>query len=98
MEYKNIIDFLFNKKEDEELFYLEDAEREKLKDKSSIIFDEIINFIDVQVHPKCREKLKELLHKYDDVETEYLRKECELLYKNGVSDGIQLILYGLSMK
>ena len=52
MNYKDIINFLFNKKEDEELFDLEDQERERCKNKSSIVYDEIIKFIDSRVHPK----------------------------------------------
>ena len=45
MNYKDIINFLFNKKEDEELFDLEDSKREMFKNKSSIAYDEIIKFI-----------------------------------------------------
>lgn len=98
MEYKDIIDFLFNKKEDEGLFYLEDTQREKLSKETIAISDEIIDFINKKVHPKCRKKLLNLLSKYDDAETSQVSKEYELFYKNGVSDGIKLILYGISMK
>lgn len=98
MNYKDIINFLFNKKEDEELFDLEDSKREMFKNKSSIAYDEIIKFIDLKVHPKSRNKLKDLLSKYDDVECEYLRKENELLYRNGIADGVKFIMTALSMK
>ena len=98
MNYKDIINFLFNKKEDEELFDLEDSKREMFKNKSSIAYDEIIKFIDLRVHPKSRNKLKDLLSKYDDVECEYLRKENELLYRNGIADGVKFIITVLSTK
>lgn len=98
MDYKDIINFLFNKKEDEEFFDLEDDEREKLKEKSGMAYDEIIKFIDSRVHPKSRNKLKKLLFKYDDAECAYLRKENELLYRNGVADGVKFIITALTIK
>lgn len=98
MNYRDIINFVFNKKEDEELFDLEDSEREKLKEKSGIVYDEIIKFIDSRVHPKSRNKLKRLLLKYDEVECGYLRKENELLYRNGVADGVKFIITALTIK
>ena len=88
MKYKDIVDFIFNKKEDEELFALEDAELERLKDKSVITYNDIIELIDKKVHPKCREKLKNLLLKYENQECAYLRKQNELLYRNGVADSV----------
>lgn len=96
MPYKDIVDFLYNKKEDEELFNLEDAEREEIKKKSSKMYEKIISFIDSRVHPKSRKELENLLLEYDNAECEYLRKEMKLLYKNGFCDGIKLIVYGLS--
>ncbi len=98
MNYRDIINFVFNKKEDEELFDLEDLERERCKNKSSLAYDEIIKFIDTRVHPKSRNKLKNLLSKYNDVECEYLCKENELLYRNGVADGVKFIITALTIK
>lgn len=98
MDYKDIINFLFNKKEDEELFDLEDSEREKFKNSSEMAYDELIKFIDSRVHPKSRNKLKHLLLKYDEVECGYLRKENELLYRNGVADGVKFIITALTIK
>lgn len=98
MDYNDIINFLFNKKEDEELFDLENVEREKLKGKSGIVYDEIIKFIDSRVHPKSRNRLKNLLLKYDDAECACWRKENELLYRNGVADGVKFIITALTIK
>ena len=60
MKYKDIIDFLFNKKEEEGLFYLEDTEMEKLKKETITISHEIFELINKKVHPKCRKKLLNL--------------------------------------
>lgn len=98
MNYRDIINFVFNKKEDEELFDLEDSEREKLKNSSEMVYDELIKFIDSRVHPKSRNKLKHLLLKYDDAECACWRKENELLYRNGVADGVKFIITALTIK
>lgn len=98
MEYKDIIDFLFNKKEDEELFCLEDEELKSLDHKVDIADKELYKFIDSKVHPKLRKKLKHLLLEYSNAMCVYLRQENALFYKNGVSDGIKLIMVGLSLK
>lgn len=98
MNYRDIINFVFNKKEDEELFDLEDSEREKFKNSSEMVYDELIKFIDSRVHPKSRNKLKHLLLKYDEVECGYLRKENELFYRNGVADGVKFIITALTIK
>ena len=98
MNYRDIINFVFNNKEDEELFDLEDSEREKFKNSSEMVYDELIKFIDSRVHPKSRNKLKHLLLKYDEVECGYLRKENELFYRNGVADGVKFIITALTIK
>ena len=98
MKYKDIIEFLFNKKEEEGLFYLEDTEMEKLKKETITISHEIFELINKKVHPKCRKKLLNLLNKYDDAETLQVSKENELFYKNGVADGVKFILTALSIR
>lgn len=98
MENKNIINFLFNKKEDDELFDLDDAELETLNNKSDKSSKEINNFIDTKVHPKCRKKLKKLIFQYNQNLGAVLHRENELFYENGFSDCLKFILTALLLK
>lgn len=98
MNYKDIINFLFNKKQDDELVDLDDLEREECKNKLIGAYNEIIKFIDSRIHPKSRNILKNLLSRYYDIECKYLHKENELLNSNGVADGVKFIRIALIMK
>ena len=59
---------------------------------------ELSKFIDSKLHPKLRKKLKHLLLEYSNAMCVYLMQENALFYRNGVSDGIKLIMVGLSLK
>ena len=98
MENKNIINFLFNKKEDEQLFNLDDAELETLNNKSDTSSKAINNFIDTKVHPKCRKQLKKLIFQYNTNLGASLHRENELFYENGFSDCLKFILTALLVK
>lgn len=96
MEYKDIIDFLFNKKEDEELLNLDDEELKNLDNKITICDTEITKFIDSKVDSQCRKQLKRLILEYSNSMCNYFHKENELLYHNGFSDGVEIIIKALS--
>lgn len=98
MDYKDIIDYLFDKKNEEELLDLDDAELKVLNHTIIKVNDEITKFIDRKVHPKSRKKLKKLIFKYSNSIFSYLHKENELIYKNGVADGVKFIITVLSTK
>lgn len=98
MENDDIIDLLFEKKGDEDLFVLEDKELNKLNNKVEMSNKEMLKFIDARVHPKSRDKLKELITEYSNANYDYLHRENQLFYRNGISDGIELILISLSQK
>jgi hypothetical protein len=98
MENKNIIDFLFDKKEEDNLFSLDDIELDTLKNKVEIVENEILKFIDKRVHPKSRKKLRRLLLNYNNAIFISAAKENELYYKYGVSDGAKFITSALSIK
>ena len=98
MENNDIIDFFFDKKIEDNLFLLEDAELERLENKKTIAEKEISKFIDKRVHPKSRKKLRKLLLKYNDAVFVSIARENQLYYKSGVSDGVKFITTALSSK
>lgn len=95
---KNIIDFLFDKKDEDQLFLLEDTELKKLDNKITMVNNEISKFIEKRVHPKSRKKLRRLLRDYSNAIFVHVARENELYYKYGVSDGVKFITSSLSVK
>lgn len=98
MEYKDIFEVLFDKKEDADLFDLADAELEELDSEVGKKDKELTKFIDTKIHPKCRKKLKQLLLQYNLQFAAYFRRENQLFYKNGISDAVKFIMNSLSIK
>lgn len=98
MENQDIINFLFNKKVEDNIFLIEDNELHRLDNNAIIANKEILEFIDKRVHPKSRKKLKKLLINYDNAKYLSIARENELYYKYGISDGIKFILAALSTK
>ena len=97
-ENTDIIDALFDKQEDDDLFNMKDELLEELSDKIEKCTEDIQKFIEKRVHPKSRIKLKKLLKRKEKILFSYLRRENQLFYRNGVSDGINLILLSLTFK
>ena len=98
MSEKNIIDFLFDKKDEDQLFLLEDTELKRLDNKVTMVDNEISKFIEKRVHPKSRKKLRQLLRDYSNAIFVHVARENELYYKYGVSDGVKFITSSLSVK
>lgn len=98
MEDKNIINFLFNKKEDDDLFDLDDAELKKLNDKAEELGKAIDNFIDISVYPKFKDKFKKLIFQYNMSLGASLHRENEIFYENGFSDCLKFIFTALLIK
>lgn len=98
MEYKDIIDFIFIQKEDENLFNFDDEELTSLDNKTMECDKAITNFINSKIHPKYRKKLKRLILEYSSAMCLHLRQQNELFYRNGFSDGVELIIKALTKK
>lgn len=98
MENADLIDLLFDKQEDDDIFNFKDNLLEELDNKIERDSNKLNTFIDRRVHPKTRRNLKELIRKSETSIDEYNRRENQLYYKNGVTDGVKLILKLLSFK
>lgn len=98
MEDENIINFLFDKKVEDQLFLLEDAELNKLQNKVTLADNEISKFIEKRIHPKSRKKFRKLLKDYSNAVFVHTARENQLYYDYGVSDGVKFIISSLSIK
>ena len=97
-EYEDIIDFLYEKKAEDGTFSLDDSILSELDNKIDKCTNDITNFINNRVHPKSRIKLRSILNKKENTQYDYAIREKKLLYKDGVRDGMQLVLIALSSK
>ena len=95
---EDIIDFLYEKKAEDGTFNLYDAILSSLDNKIDKCTNDIMNFINKRVHPKTRWQLKKILDRKENTEYDYSLREKKLLYKDGVRDGMQLVLCMLSNK
>lgn len=98
MPKKDIIDFLFDKQVDDDLLSLSDEILESLDTKMEMTDNRINEFINKRVHPKSRSKMYSLLREKEKSVLENSSRENRLFYRNGISDGISLMLIALSTK
>lgn len=98
MKNIDLIELLFDKLEDEDIFNLKDDLLEELNDQIEIDNNQLNIFIDRRVHPKSRFILKNLIEKAEDSLVKYNSRENQLYYKNGIKDGINLMLNLLYFK
>lgn len=98
MENEDIIDFLFNKQEDEDTFNLKDNLLNELNTKIENYSDKISLIINKKVHPKNKLILEKLIRKSEIAKDKYHYRENQLYYKNGVVDGVNLMVTLLSFK
>ena len=78
-EKDDVLDNLFDKKEDDNLFNLEDKELKRL---------------DIELG-EMNEKMDKFIS--EEILFTYLHRENQLFYKNGIADGIQILLFALTM-
>lgn len=90
-DYKGIIDFLFQKKDEEGLIDYRSPEADQLYKQTQKNFAKLMKFIDTEIEPKKRGKLKYLFKVFNHSVTEYNKEENSLCYKGGLGDGIQII-------
>ena len=97
-EVYDVLDALYDKKEDDDLLELKDLALKQYEHELSDLDEKITSFISNNVHPKSREKLKELLKKQEHILYSYHYRENQLIYKNGVVYGMDIIISGFSLK
>lgn len=95
---EDIIDLLFNKKDEECIFNLSDNFLEDLNNRLEISNDKIEHLINKKVNPKLRTHLKMFIRDSDNLKNKYHHRENQLYYKNGFVDGISAILMLASFK
>lgn len=96
-EKDDVLDNLFDKKEDDDLFNLEDREIKRLDEELGKINEKLDKFITEEIPPQSRDSAREHLREYSNLLFSYLHRENQLFYKNGVADGIQILLIALTM-
>lgn len=96
-EKDDVLDNLFDKKEDDNLFNLEDRELKRLDAKLGEVNEKLDKFITEEIPPQSRDSAREHLKEYSNILFSYLHRENQLFYKNGIADGIQILLVSLSM-
>lgn len=95
---KNIINFLFKKKEEDKFFVFDTPELQEVDQKIEIANNEIQKFINSRIHPKCRYKMNKLINEHTDLMMDYSEREEELFYEEGFIDGVRMILECLFLK
>ena len=96
-EKDDVLDNLFDKKEDDDLFNLEDKELKRLDEQIGKMNDKLDKFISEEIPPQTRDSAKEYLREYSNLLFTYLHRENQLFYKNGIADGIQILLFALTL-
>ena len=96
-EKDDVLDNLFDKKEDDNLFNLEDRELKRLDARLGEVNEKLDKFITEEIPPQSRDSAREHLREYSNILFSYLHRENQLFYKNGIADGIQILLVSLSM-
>lgn len=92
MPKENIIDFLFDARENNNSLLLDDELLEELDTTIELAEDNLMNLINKKIHPKCRTELQKLIKQKENKIYDYLYRENQLVYRKGVSDGIKLMI------
>lgn len=92
MQKETIPDYIFNWKELNKLFNINDEELGELDKKTSIANKKLHCFINQKVHPKIRRKLKKLIEDNENNLIQYCYREGQIYYNTGFTDGVQFIL------
>ncbi len=92
MPKESITDCIFNWKQLNHLFNMNDQELKEIDTKMSEADEILYKFINKKVHPKIRKKLIKLIGNSDNNLVEYCNRESQIHYNAGFTDGIALIL------
>ncbi len=98
MKKEDLIDFLFNKQEENGLFNLKDELLDELNTKMEKYNNQMNTFVNKEPNFINKLLLRILIKKAKITKNEYHRRKNQLYYKNGVVDGMNLIVTLLSFK
>lgn len=89
---EDILDILFNEKEENDLFNISNFDGKELGKKISISDEELTNFIQERIHLKSRSQLRNLINQYNSSLEDYFKVEKRFCYKSGFSDGVKAMI------
>lgn len=90
MAEKDIIDMLFEKKEEEDAFEMRDKLLKEHRNNIYKASNELYGFIDAKISNENREELKKLISNRNDALSDAFYREGQLFYRNGIIDGLYL--------
>ena len=98
MEDNEFYNFLFEQKINKGLFDMNEKELTEQKNMAKESQKELINFIDTILDSDNKEILLELLENRDNNYNECFFLEQRLFYRNGIKDGISIIVSAITHK
>ena len=93
---ENLILVLLDAKENEDSLKIESPELTHYTKERERQFDKIINIINKKVHPKLRKMLINNIEEFNSKFIDEAHCENTLYYKNGFSDGVKILVSGLT--
>lgn len=97
-EVYNLLHALYDRKEYDGLLNFNDEEITKINYQLNKVEREISAFMNKRVHPYTKEKLEELIEKLKDLLYSYFYRENKLIYEDGVTDGINIIVSNFTLE
>lgn len=98
MEDDDGIDMLFEQKENEGLFVLEDNKLKSARQEAKQLQLKLTEFINTRLDPTDKKDLEDLLDDRDNAYNSCFGSEHRLYYKQGVNDGLVMAITGLKAK
>lgn len=95
---EDVLEMIFEKRGDDDSFKIQDEKLKQLKRKVGITNKIMFYFISRKVDSNCRMELKKLIDKRNKCMSDYHYRENQLFYKNGVADGMNIILSIINLK
>ena len=92
----DLILILLDAKETEDKIKIDSPELNHNMKQRKQQFEKIMNIINKKVHPKLRKSLIDNLEKYNSFFIDESHCENTLYYKNGFSDGMQILIQGFN--
>lgn len=92
MENKDIIDLLFEKKEEENNFNMSDSALKQYRSRVYETSNKLYEYIDMNFSNEVKENLKNLISDRNNAMSDSYYREFQLFYRNGILDGLYLKL------
>lgn len=95
---EDVLEMIFEKRGDDDNFKMEDEKLLEHRNRMTITYEQLNTYIKEKVHPNVKEKLQKLLLARNNAISDYYYRENQLFYKNGVADGMNIILSIINLK